>query len=167
MVIPFNLPVSYFNVQLNGTSSKGSEVAWSLWALMFWSVPLSDEAASAISKMEDSFVALLALDTESKGLVPTGLDTSIWETFMIDQELYGNQWLLAYEANVKNWLPSVGSVDHVTNDPAFGFLKSNNIEFYDPRRLNVYRPASRSGAGVVVAPFSYLVQEDEIEEEDL
>jgi hypothetical protein len=153
--------VMNYQISHNGTSSKGSEVAWSLWALIFWSVPLSDDAASAISKMEDSFVALLALDAESRGLVPSGLDTTLWETFMTDQELYGNQWLLAYEANVKSWLPSVGGVDHVSNDPAFGFLKSNNVEFYDPRRLSTYRPASRSGAGVIVAPFSYLIHEEE------
>ncbi|GEM_PF-4931988 len=113
--------------------------------------------------MEDSFVALLALDGSQRGLIPTGLDTSLWETFMTDQELYGNQWLLAYEANIKNWLPSATGIDYVANDPAFGFLKSNNVEFYDPKRLSLYRPASRSGAGVIASQFSYLVQEEESE----
>lgn len=134
--------VMNYQIAHNGTSSKGSEVAWALWAMIFWNVPLSGNAANAISRMEDSFVALLALDASQRGLIPTGLDTSLWETFMTDQELYGNQWLLAYEANIKNWLPSATGTDYVANDPAFGFLKSNNVEFYDPKRLSIYRPSS-------------------------
>ena len=156
--------VMNYQISHNGTSSKGSEVAWALWAMIFWNVPLSSNAANAISRMEDSFVALLALDANQRRLTPTGLDTSLWETFMTDQELYGNQWLLAYEANIKNWLPSVNGVDYVANDPAFGFLKSNNVEFYDPKRLSIYRPASRSGAGVITSQFSFLVQDDDTEQ---
>lgn len=158
--------VMNYQIAHNGNSSKGSEVAWALWAMIFWNVPLSGNAANAISRMEDSFVALLALDARQRGLIPTGLDTSLWETFMTDQELYGNQWLLAYEANIKNWLPSATGIDYVANDPAFGFLKSNNVEFYDPKRLSIYRPASRSGAGVIASQFSYLVQEEETEQEN-
>jgi hypothetical protein len=37
--------------------------------------------------------------------------------------LYDEHWLLAYEANVKGWLPSVSGTDHVAADPNFGFLK--------------------------------------------
>ncbi len=45
--------------------------------------------------------------------------------------LYDEHWLLAYEANVKGWLPSVSGTDHVAADPNFGFLKSRKAFFYD------------------------------------
>jgi hypothetical protein len=48
--------------------------------------------------------------------------------------LYDEHWLLAYEANVKGWLPSVSGTDHVAADPNFGFLKSRKVFFYDQSR---------------------------------
>ena len=49
---------------------------------------------------------------------------------MSTPELYEEQWLLAYEANVKGWLPSQGGPDHVAADNNFGFLKNSAVEFY-------------------------------------
>jgi hypothetical protein len=51
---------------------------------------------------------------------------------MTPGELYGSHWLLAYEANVKGWLPSGRSGDHVNNDSNFGQLKAAGVSFYDP-----------------------------------
>ncbi len=48
--------------------------------------------------------------------------------------LYDEHWLLAYEAKVKGWLPSVSGTDHVAADPNFGFLKSRKVFFYDQSR---------------------------------
>jgi hypothetical protein len=45
--------------------------------------------------------------------------------------LYSTNWLLAYEAKVKDWLPSQGQSDHVDEDAFFGTLKSHNVSFYD------------------------------------
>ena len=56
-------------------------------------------------------------------------------------ELYDEHWLLAYEANVKGWLPSVGSSDHVREPAEFNFLKRNKVEFYiESNRLQRYPP---------------------------
>ena len=50
---------------------------------------------------------------------------------MTTEGLYDEYWLLAYEANVKGWLPSVEVADHVAADVNFGFLKANGVQFYD------------------------------------
>lgn len=50
---------------------------------------------------------------------------------MTQDSLYDEHWLLAYEANIKGWLPSAGGVDHVAADVNFGFLKANQVYFYD------------------------------------
>lgn len=135
-------------------AGRPSEVAWALWALIFWNVTLDAEAARSICSLEDSVVALLGMDAENRGLVPSGLDKDTWASFMIEKELYGRHWLLAYEANVKGWLPSLSKNDHVDVDPAFGFLKPNGVEFYHSDRLVEFRPSFATGAGFDTAQFS-------------
>lgn len=107
----------------------GSEVAWAMWAAIEFGVTLTKQAAESVSNMNDCVVALLVLDAQARGLVPVGLDTTGWQNAMTADELYGENWLLAYEANVKGWLPTAS--DHVAQDPNFGWLKSLNVEFYD------------------------------------
>jgi hypothetical protein len=112
----------------------GSEVAWALWSMIVFKLPIDSEAASAVSNMPDSIVALLALDAHDRGLVPTGLSLSHWRSYMDSEALYQEQWLLSYEANVQGWLPSAGGADHVDSDPNFGFLKKLDVRFYDKSR---------------------------------
>jgi len=59
---------------------------------------------------------------------------------MTGDALYEKYWLLAYEANVKKWLPSRGGTDHVDNDVNFGFLKRNKVSFYDSKLAAPARP---------------------------
>jgi hypothetical protein len=106
------------------------EVSWALWAALVWSLPL--QSASAVGNMDNSLVAILALDADQHGLFLTPLDKTRWAARMSKQELYEEEWLLAYEANVQGWLPSLSGGDHVTDDPAFGFLKASGVRFYFP-----------------------------------
>jgi hypothetical protein len=50
---------------------------------------------------------------------------------MVASELRSENWLLAYEANFKAWLPNQGGVDFVALDPDFSFLKNQGVYFYD------------------------------------
>lgn len=108
-----------------------SEVANSLWACLALGLPLEVSACDAVSKCDDPVVALLALDCEASKLVGSPLDKGLWSGQMTEEGLYDEFWLLAYEANVKGWLPSAGSQDHVAADATFGALKKRNVEFYD------------------------------------
>jgi hypothetical protein len=104
---------------------------------------LDDTAVEAISKCDDSVVALLVLDCEQHGLVSKALDKSLWNSHMTHQALYDKHWLLAYEANVKKWLPSSGGTDYVRDDVNFGFLKRNKVSFYDSSLAAPAPPARR------------------------
>lgn len=134
--------------------NHGSEASWSLWAVLYWDLKVSPDAAKAISQMEDSIVALLALDAQSRGLIPSGLDTTIWQTFMTKNSLYGEQWLLSYEARIKDWLPSNDRIDHVDDDPNFSWLKSFNVEFYDAARVRTSTPTSAAPSALWAPLFS-------------
>jgi hypothetical protein len=66
-------------IERHAPLAHGSEVAWCIWAAIAFAVTLSTGAASAVSRMEDDAVALLALDADSRGLFPVGaLDRTRW-----------------------------------------------------------------------------------------
>ena len=111
-----------------------SEVAWALWACLALGIGLTTASVMAVSCCDDSVVAVLSLHCQSRGLGAIPLNTSLWMGYMNSQALYEENWLLAYEANIKGWLPSPGRRDHVTADRNFGFLKANGVSFYDPAR---------------------------------
>jgi len=111
-----------------------SEVAWALWACLALRIRISVTACNAVSGCDDSVVALLTLHCEAENLCAGPFDKTLWSTYMTRSNLYEEQWLLCYKANVKGWLPSRGRADHVDTDPNFGFLKRAGVSFYDITR---------------------------------
>jgi hypothetical protein len=108
-----------------------AEIAWVLWGATELKLPLSPQAAAAVSTVEDAIVGLLALRAKLEGVLPRGLRTSVWRPHMRAEALYGPLWLLAYEANVKGWLPNADGTDFVATDPFFGPLKQQAVSFLD------------------------------------
>ena len=109
----------------------GSEVAWALWGSIVLDVSISDDNANKSVSMNDSIVAILMLDARKKGLISSNIDFKRFQSYMTTDELYGDQWLVVYEANVKGWLPSLDKIDHVDQDKCFAFLKKEGVYFYD------------------------------------
>jgi hypothetical protein len=108
-----------------------SEVAWSLWACIVFKFRLPTKVGRAVLTMEDSVCALLLLHAQSLGLMQSPQDIDSLKSVMKAHELYGNRWLLAYEANVKGWLTSDQAGDHVASEHNFGQLKAAGVNFYD------------------------------------
>lgn len=107
------------------------EITWALYFSKLLNISLDGETATKISVLDDSIVAIVALDLNSLGLIPDGLNIDKWETIIdSSKELYNENWLLAYEANVKGWLTTPD--DFVLADDFFSLLKTNDVEFYDP-----------------------------------
>lgn len=109
----------------------GSEVAWSIFSLILLELPVHQSVLEVVAVMEDPVVAVLALDAKAKNLTPKNFTFDHFATHMTTDNLYGDHWLLSYEANVKGWLPSVGPKDHISSDACFIYLKDNNVSFYD------------------------------------
>lgn len=110
----------------------GSEVVWALWGLISLNCKFSSKYIDLAISVPDSCVALCALDAIDKNLVLGQPDLSSIEKFMSPDELYGEQWLLCYEANFKGWLPNIGGVDYVAADTYFSSMKQAGVTFYDP-----------------------------------
>jgi hypothetical protein len=118
--------VSYYHARLR----QGFEVAWALWLCKLFSIQLPEKSLGEVSQIDDPIVALLALDLRANGLADT-LDASVWLKHMQADQLYSENWLLAYEASVKGWLASDDGTDYVAADNFFGILSQNGVEFYD------------------------------------
>ena len=112
------------------SSSRGaSEVVWALWMAIALDVDLSSATMTAVSQTEDPIVPILALHAEAEGLTPQNFNGSVWDHLMNGDELYRENWLVAYEANVQGWLTS--GKDHVASTDGFRFLKDNGVNFYN------------------------------------
>lgn len=125
--------------------THGNEVAWALWGLIEFGLPIDAQAARKVIGMEDNVVALVALDAQRRGLMPPGF-VAPWGPLMTVPELQSENWLLAYEANVKGWLPSASVPDHVALHAEFSRMKTAGVSFYDPTR------GVRTGVAPVGAP---------------
>lgn len=118
----------------------GSEVAWAVWMAISLEIPLMKSSTDRLAEIEDPLIPLLALHAESKNLTQSGLEKSKWSSLMTTEDLWGQNWLLCYEANVKGWLPSVQTKNHVDADVCFTFLKSKGVSFYDDQASSTKSP---------------------------
>lgn len=107
------------------------EVSWALWGLISFNLGLNQDAISALPSTDNSIVAILALDAHQRGLAQN-LNLGRWAARMTEQDLLEEEWLLRYEANVHNWLSTVGEGDHAMAHPGFRFLKQHDVRFYVP-----------------------------------
>ena len=128
-----------------------AEVSWALWLAIIFGATLGKAAADAVSSMLDSCAALTALHAESLGVFSAPLDHTLWSSTQQSDELWGRNWLLAYEANAHRWLPSGAPKDHVRADAAFRELKIRGVKFYDAQTL----PAPSGTGRVRVTPGGY------------
>ena len=129
-------------IMTRGPLGCGNEVAWALWGAILFEISVDLNTAQVLEKMEDPVVALLTLDARNKNLIPSQVTFSQWLGNMNQAELEGNQWLFAYEVNVKGWLPLPGGADYVSAEPRFSLLKQNGVHFYDDSIVATHGPSS-------------------------
>jgi len=126
----------------------GSEVVWALWGAICLGYNLSASVVQTALLAIDPCVALCALHAIANGLVVGPVNLAALEALMHEAELFEDNWLLVYEANVKGWLPNLGGTDFVGANKYFGLMKSAGVSFYDttatlgvmvkPARTDVY-----------------------------
>jgi len=136
-------------VRKNAPLGHHAEVAWALFLAKALRITISRRAARAVSELENSVSALLALDLRENGLVQGTLDTAVWRLSMRPQGLTSHMWLLAYEADLKGWLQGTPA-NFVNQDSYFAVLKARRISFYDTKKnvkhIRKETPPKRSSA---------------------
>lgn len=111
--------------------SHGSEVAWALWAAIWFKRKVSTNLAKRLDGNPDPAIALLTLCARSRGLIKSNVAFPQWTAMLTAESLRGAGWLLTYEADVKNWLrPTRRGVVHT--DPLFASAKRARVSFFNP-----------------------------------
>jgi len=111
--------------------SHGSEVAWALWASIWFKRNIPSGVARKLVQNRDAAVAVLSLHAKEMGLIGNDVSFSDWIASLSVDSFYNSQWLFAYEADIKGWLSS-GQKSLANEDPLFSRLKSDGISFFDP-----------------------------------
>lgn len=134
-------------IEEHAAHRHSDEVGWALWATIALGLRLtvSQAGRDMVSEMDSDVVALLALHLNH--LHGGTFSTTLWERWMTTDELTGQHWLVAYEANVKGWLPSYGCQDNVAAVPAFAALRDAGVYFYGTPRAGAKVGAARPLAG--------------------
>ena len=109
---------------------QGFEIVWALWIGKLFGVTLPASVWREVALVDDPIVALLSLDLRANGLTMK-LDPALWSQHMEASHLYSENWLIAYEALQKGWLPPKDGTDYVAADDFFGHLAAYDVEFYD------------------------------------
>lgn len=87
--------------------------------------------------MNDSVVLLLALDAREKGLLDHAALATHAKKLVQTSQLYGSQWLLAYEAIKHGWVSR--EKDVIDADPIFSILDQHDVIFYEAEDLQAYK----------------------------
>jgi hypothetical protein len=96
-------------IQDHAPQGHTSEVAWAIGGCILFDLRIRIASVKGIVAMEDPTVSLLGLHAREMSLLPKNVTLAELQRFMTTDDLYDQQWLLAYEANVKGWLPSLAS----------------------------------------------------------
>jgi hypothetical protein len=136
-------------IEMHAPQRHSSEVAWAIWACIAMKLSIPRSAIKAALGMEDSICSLLLLHAKASKLVDESKDLKSLRNEMHSDALYGPRWLLAYEANVKDWFRFRGGKDYVAGDRNFRFLKSAAVSFYDESKITL-PPLDAMGARVKV-----------------
>jgi len=107
----------------------GSELAWALWAAIWFERPIPATLAQILDGGEDPAVALLTLYALEKGLIEGTVDFPLWRSALTPESLSDSHWLLTYECSVKGWL---GADRKTLRDNQFQDLYDAGVTFFDP-----------------------------------
>lgn len=119
-------------IKTHAPQEHSSEVVWALWGLYELGGKLSSAVVSAILKMEDAIVALLAICLAHHGLCESQDDMDrLKETYQRRvgrAGFFGEQWPLIYEATTRGWLEETPDLH---DDRGYQCLKKHHVTFLD------------------------------------
>ncbi|MCF7964427.1 MAG: hypothetical protein K9L79_02685 [Methylobacter tundripaludum] len=129
-----------------------SEVSYAIFGMILFGVSFSTSTVGVLESIENPIVALLTLDAQQQGLIPSSHTFGLWQSLMNPTELKTSNWLLAYEALINGWLPSATGSDYIKTDDGFMYLQSKDVHFYDHSLISSYSPSTKYWALKDITP---------------
>jgi hypothetical protein len=110
-------------------SHRNGEFCWLLFLCICLKAQIRASALSGMFDSEDGAAAILISDASRLGLIRGTISRSLWNRSLTSDGLRSSMWLYAYESALKG-LSGTASVAHVTEDPYFGPMFAQQVEFY-------------------------------------
>ena len=132
-----------FMISQHAPLGHTSEVSYAIFGLILFKVDISKNTVNILESIENPFIALLTLDAQQQGLIDKSHLFSLWRSLMVVDELKTSNWLLAYEALMKGWLPAVKGKNYLDSAEGFSYLKSKNVSFYNSKKIQEYIPTDK------------------------
>lgn len=115
--------------------AQENEVAWALWICKKYDIEVEKDMTCKILNMGSTVCSIILLDILNSKQQDLLSDKEVKDC--IDriggswkgESLYGEDWLLMYEASEQGWIPNDTII---TADPFFKMLHDEEIKFYDP-----------------------------------
>jgi len=117
----------------------GSEVVWSLWAAMLFNLELSATSSDAITKMDDSFVAVSACVANQRNTFADALISPLWSSWLEEGCFDQGHWLFAYEAYRNGWLGNAAVTAKLDSVASCKFMKDAGVAFFDENIILTYQ----------------------------
>jgi hypothetical protein len=124
------LQVVYTLLNQNNVKDCEYELLWAFWICKLLKIKLEDELLKKTKSIKSPLLILILLNDYRHN---SNLNTAEWREFMTKDELYGDRWILAYEALKRGWLPSKDGTNYIKTDEFFSLLDRNNIYFFNTR----------------------------------
>ncbi|STX10834.1 Reverse transcriptase (RNA-dependent DNA polymerase) [Kurthia zopfii] len=116
-------------IKLNIHQENHFEVCWALVYSKRIEISLSKEVTNLLLNAEDSITCILTMILSNKGLLEGNLNFNKYKRYLNKEELYGSNWLFAYEAFKQGWLRPYSNPDYVLEDSFFKILYQNDVSF--------------------------------------
>lgn len=116
-------------INLNISQENHFEVCWALVYSKRIEISLSDEVTNLLLNAEDSITCILTMILKDKGLLNGNFNFSKYKRYLNREELYGSNWLFAYEAFKQGWLRPYSNPNYVLEDSFFKMLYQNDVSF--------------------------------------
>ncbi len=138
-------------IKLNIHQENHFEVCWALVYSKRIEISLSKEVTNLLLNAEDSITCILTMILSDKGLLEGNLNFNRYKRYLNKEELYGSNWLFAYEAFKQGWLRPYSNPDYVLEDSFFKILYQNDVSFlqdevslYELRDMMIVSSAAES-----------------------
>ncbi|UPW83554.1 hypothetical protein [Lysinibacillus sp. Ag94] len=109
-----------------------------IWALSFankFMICIDENTTKKLTKYENSLVNILVMILNDKNLIYPTVDFSDYKRFIVNNDLYDENWMFLYECCINNWLEKDSTI--LNNDRFFKQLLQHSITFISPNYSKV------------------------------
>ena len=150
-------------IRINFNENNHYEISWALVFAKRLNIRINSDITALILKSDNSIICILTMMLNDKGLLNGNLDFNHYKRYLNTEELWGSNWLFAYESFKQGWLKPYPNPRYVLEDPFFKILFENDVTFLssDIDIQDLYKISRKAAEGVVATKETMIKETDE------